>query len=559
MAFSQSIGKAQTPAVCQFCEESTEIKWKCINCELFLCNLCSSKIHSKSKASMEHEIINLKDVETQNFATSMRKVDLDNMICSKHIQQRCFFYCNKCSEPACSKCVVETHKLHDFKDIGEVYKDIIYEMKKLIDSFESNLQIYRNEKDKLQKMLSDGDTNFQKTKGLILQAEKEIKEAISKHAKDLLQELETKWKPLENMTKTELSAMKKKEDELETKKYNLKQALQSHQVADIFSTSKNLGRPLPEYAVKTIKLYNAKFIPSNMQVKIGSQMLGGLYTVPDFELIDTYQSEVGNVPCLLLSSDNNAFIGSINNEKLQKIKLENHYIKVEKEVEIAVYSMTLTKDGEILVSSAESDLNLYTKDGQLTTFKSFSPLKTLGVHVTKDNKLIVGLRESILFPFPPTKDSIRKLSVMNQDGDIQHTIEYDTNNQRLLTYPRRINSFNDKIVVVDIVNKEYEGRIVMLDYGGQLHWIYNGCNSINSDHVKFYPKDLAITSTDMLLVFDTLNHAIHVLNAAGEVVLWKNVKSLGIEFPICLDIDKNEVLWIGCKGKKAKIHSVKLI
>ncbi|CAC5373885.1 unnamed protein product [Mytilus coruscus] len=164
MAFSQSIGKAQTPAVCQFCEESPEIKWKCINCELFLCQLCSSKIHSKSKASMEHEIINLKDLETQNFATSMRKVDLDNMVCTKHIKQKCFFYCNKCSEPACSECVVETHKLHDFKAIGEVYKDIISEMKKLIDTFESNLQSLRNEKETLQKMLSDGDTNFQETR-----------------------------------------------------------------------------------------------------------------------------------------------------------------------------------------------------------------------------------------------------------------------------------------------------------------------------------------------------------------------------------------------------------
>ncbi|CAC5373886.1 unnamed protein product [Mytilus coruscus] len=388
-------------------------------------------------------------------------------------------------------------------------------------------------------------------------------EAISKHANELLQELDAKWKPSEDMIKTELSTVTKKENELETRRNNLNQVMQSHQVADIFSTSKNLDKSLPQYEVKTIKPYKAKFIPSNMQLKMGSQMLGNIYTVPEFELVDTYQSEVKTVPCVLLSGDNTAFIGSLNDVKLQKIKFENHNIKEEKEVQIKVSDMTWTKDREILVSSTESDLVLYTKDGQLKTFKSFSPLKTLGVHVAKDNKIILGLTEHFALPVP--KDCIRRLVVMNQDGDIQHTIEYDRDNQRLMLFPYRIITFNDKIVVVDIINCAWEGRIVMFDCGGQLHWSYNGCNSINSDQVKFYPMDLAITSTDMLLVSDTLNHAIHVLNHSGELIVRKDVNSLGIEFPVGLDVDKNEVLWIGCgqlpkdTGKKAKIHCVKLI
>ncbi|XP_052079043.1 E3 ubiquitin-protein ligase TRIM71-like [Mytilus californianus] len=512
---------------------------------------------------MEHEIINMKDIETVDFAKTMRKVDLQNMQCTIHGKEKCFIYCKDCSEPACSKCIIEVHQKHEYKALDEVYERIIADINEIEDKIESNLQLLKREKNNLLKMLPDGDANFQETRDIILQTEKEMKEAISKFAEDLLQKLEKKWKSSENMIKTELSAMTKKEDELETRMSNINQALQSHHVADILSTSKTLDTSSPKYSVKQIKQKKSKFIPSNLQVNIGSKMFGGLYTVPDFELIDTYQSDVENVTGILLSSDNNAFIGSYYHKNIQKIKIENHNIKVEKEVQITVCDMALTKDGEILASSTESALKLYTKDGQLNTFKSFSPLKTLGVHVTKDNKIIVGLTESFPVQFPPTKDSIRKLSVMNKDGDIQHTIEYDTNNQRLLTYPRRINSFNDKIVVVDIVNTEYEGRIVMLDYGGQLHWIYNGCNSINSDHVKFYPRDLAITSTDMILVSDSLNHAIHVLNPDGEVIAYTDVKSVGKESAWSLSIDKKDVLWIGCNAwesdKKGKIHCVKLI
>ncbi|VDI17079.1 Hypothetical predicted protein [Mytilus galloprovincialis] len=295
-------------------------------------------------------------------------------------------------------------------------------------------------------------------------------------------------------------------------------------------------------------------------------MIGDLYTVPDMELIETYKSDLVNVTKILVCDDNTALIGSSAGEKLQKVKFENHKIKIVREFKIQIFDMAWINDEELLVSSRKYDLKIYHEDGQLKTYKSFSPLKTSCVHVTKNSKIIVGVSESSPVTLPPPSDCIRRLVVMNQDGDIQHTIEYNKDNQRLLSYPRRVKTFNDKILVVDIINKEEEGRVVLLDYGGQLHWTYNGYNSINSHQVKFYPKDVAITSTDMILVSDSLNHAIHILNPAGEVIVWKDVKSLGIELPWSLSIDNSDVLWIGCntrirdeiRKKKAYIFCVKL-
>ncbi|XP_063431640.1 E3 ubiquitin-protein ligase TRIM71-like [Mytilus trossulus] len=559
MALSHSI--AQTPAVCQFCEESPEIKWKCINCELFLCQLCSSKIHSKSKASMEHEIINLKYFEAEDLATSVRKVNLENMLCSKHGKQKCFLYCNECRVPACSKCLMEPHKLHDFKPIDEVYNDIVSEMKDLIIKFESHLKLLRKEKDMQEKILSEGEINFKETRDIILQTEKEMKETISKHAKDILLELEAKWKPNENLMKTELSSMTKDEVETETRKNNLNQILQSHRVADIFSTSKIFDRSLPKFSTTTKKTNEAKFIPGNMHVKLGSQMFGDLYSVPDFEVKHTYQLDDTDLPnTFLFCEDNTAFMGSYSGLTLQKVTFKNRKIKVEREVKIAVFDMAWTKDGEILISSAESDLHLYTKDNKLKTFKSFSPWRTLGVNVTKDNKILVSLVESF-FP-KPTED--KRLVIMNQDGDIQHTIDYDKDNQRMFTYPGRIKALKDKIVVLDLMNKNSEGRVMMIDYGGLLHWTYNGYNNSNSSQAKFYPSDCAITSADKILVCDLDNHLIHVLNSAGKIIVCKNVKTLELELPFCLSIDNNDLLWIGClalkDGKKqnAKISCIKL-
>ncbi|XP_052073389.1 E3 ubiquitin-protein ligase TRIM33-like [Mytilus californianus] len=449
MAFSQSIGKAQTPAMCQFCEESPEIKWKCINCELFLCNLCCSKIHSKSKASMDHEIINLKDIDTENFAKTMRKVDLQNLQCTIHSNQKCFIYCKDCSEPVCSKCLTETHKMHDYREIDEVYNKIISEMKELIDTFESNLKFFTNERDRLEIKLSDGDKKFQETRNIILQTEKEMKEAISKYANDLLQDLDAKWKLSENMIKIELSALKQNGDELEIRKKNLYQALQTHQVTDIFSTTQTLDKSLPKYSVKQFKQSETQFIPNSRQVKIGSNILGDLYSVPDFELIKKYQSNNKSVTNILFCDDNTALIGSIASRKLQQVKFENDNTKVERDVEIIVNDMEKTQDGKVIVSFGESDLKLYTSDGTFKTFMAFTPLKTLGVHVTKNNNVIVGLSDSL--EVIDTENSIRRLVVMNLNGDLQHTIEYDKDNQRLLSWPYRIKTLNDKIVVVEFL------------------------------------------------------------------------------------------------------------
>ncbi|XP_071165937.1 uncharacterized protein [Mytilus edulis] len=552
MDFSQSNGKAQTPALCQFCEESPEIKWKCINCELFLCQLCSTKIHSKSKASKEHEIISYKSIETEDAAPSMDNVDIESMVCTMHSQQKCFVFCKDCSQPACSKCLTETHKLHDYKPLDEAYNDIISEKEELINKLKSNLQFLRNAKDKLTKILSDGNNNLKETREAIKRTEKEMKESITKYVADLFQELEAKSKKSEKMIKDELSTMKKNEDKLETRINNLNEAKQDHQLVDILS-------PLPKYPAKTIKHNEVTFIPSNMQEKLGRQsVLGDLYTIPDLELIDSYQSAIQNVTNILLYSDNCAFVGSYSSQKLQKVIFGNHRIKVEREMKMKVYDMAKTRDGEILVSSEESEIKLYTKDGQLKTFKSFSPLKTLGIHITKDHKIIIGLTESL--KIPATKDSIRTLVIMNQDCYIQTTIEFES----LLTYPYRIQSFNDKILVVDIINTEWEGRVVMLDERGKLYWTYNGYNSINSDQNHFYPDDIAITSADTILVSDCENHTIHVLNPDGQLIVCKDVKCLGIELPLGLCIDQNQVLWIGCntyvkeKFSKAKLSCVKL-
>ncbi|VDI65243.1 tripartite motif-containing protein 71 [Mytilus galloprovincialis] len=568
MAFSQPTDDAQTPAVCQLCEESSDIRWKCINCDVFMCQLCTTKIHTKLKSTDKHELINLKDLGSENAAKTICKVDLQNMPCTVHNDQMCFAFCTDCDQPVCLDCLIESHEKHKFRKLNEVYDIAISEMKELQNKLETCLQFYGNEKERFEKLLLDGDKKFQEIKDQILLTEKEIKETVSKYAKELLQELESKWKPTENKIKTELSVTEKTKEDLKVREDSLKKTLQSHQASEMFSSRKRLDKTLPKNFQEKINcdILKTKFLPGKTYGKHNtrSSIFGDLCAVPDFELVKSYQSDVSNVLDILNCDSNITFIACYNDRKLQKVKFAKNNIKVEEDFSINVLDMAISKNDEILLATGESDIKVYSKDKQFKLYKSFSPLKTISIHVSKNNEIFVGLAECFPVTYPATEDSVRRIVVLNQDGDIRYRYEYDKDNQRLFTKPCKIITLDDNVYIIDCLNANWEGRVIVVNYGVQLLWTYNGCD-INLYGKTFHPSDITATSTDFLCVLDAFNQAIHLLNYAGEVIVYKDIKPLGIELPLSFSFDCDGILWIGCnswkadKESKAKIFAVKLV
>ncbi|VDI65240.1 Hypothetical predicted protein [Mytilus galloprovincialis] len=82
---------------------------------------------------------------------------------------------------------MESHEKHKYRKLNEVYDIAISEMKELQNKLEICLQLYGVEKERLEKLLLEGDKNYRVIKDQILQTEKEINERVSKYAKELLQ------------------------------------------------------------------------------------------------------------------------------------------------------------------------------------------------------------------------------------------------------------------------------------------------------------------------------------------------------------------------------------
>ncbi|CAG2247401.1 unnamed protein product [Mytilus edulis] len=80
---------------------------------------------------------------------------------------------------------------------------------------------------------------------------------------------------------------------------------------------------------------------------------------------------------------------------------------------------------------------------------------------------------------------------------------------------------NEDICIVDLSTSSVKGRIVTLDKDGNLKWVYDGHPSdIPTEHF-FLPENIATTYLGNIIVCDTRNSAIHLLNAQDSIIAYK--------------------------------------
>lgn len=531
---AEASNSPQTPAKCQVCDEG-DITCICLNCDLFLCQRCSNRIHSRSKSGQDHKVISLKDLGTEDSADMHRRADLENLTCEVHQRQRCVSFCNKCKYAICIKCLTDSHGSHKQSDLYDKYNDNLSKIREMKDTIIDKISYLKREDSNLEKIIVDCKKEFDDIKQAVLKKEQDIYEAVAKNAKTLIKEIEDICNPLEDNIRDKLNIWKNK---LDTENANIDKILLSHSANDVLEGGVCSDLEAQDINIEDISQSKVRFIPVNSRDT--QTLIGKLHKIPEFTMVNTYEPlEIVNN--ILHSGHHEKLITCPYSKKLQRVKFDNDKMTVLKEENIEVHDMAVMDNGNVIISSGVSELKIYINDGSLKTFKDFPSFETTGVHVNKYGEVLVGLTEPGSVKVTPK--SIRKMVVLNHLRNIKHTYAYDRNRQRLFTVPIRIRTCHDTIFVLDMLNDEMEGRVVGLDYGNHMQWVYNGEG--NKGQNKFYPTGLAVTSTDMILVADCCNHAIHVLDITGQVIVCRQVKNLGIEFPFSLDIDFDGLVWVG--------------
>ncbi|VDH97639.1 Hypothetical predicted protein [Mytilus galloprovincialis] len=543
---------AQNISICNFCDLSGEVKWKCVNCDLILCEECKTIKHSKFKGSEYHTIIEFNRLGTKEATNAKRKLDLQRILCSSHIEETCILYCQECKIPICLSCILETHSGHKAVKIEFVYDDQYTALEKFRDAVELDLsqsaEIRRSIYERKQRDLIIYTTIKEK----IMERENEMKDSVTAQAANLIQELDEIYLSDDQFITKEEDQMKKYEKDLNLKKSEVDKALNTCQAISVLKTIGKIDFKMPEKKFNELpKEQIAIFTELDPEVRINLQILKVERLVDLTEVYDTGEQIISNMKTL----QNGAYM-MMNDEDntIKQFVFRDGKCEFMKSLGLAVLDLTVTMEGNILASVYDSEVIYNITDSGKENFKSIvSPRKVRGVHIFGNHTLYVGFIDSINI-----EGGIAIFDLKNSEYQ-EFKIDTDKN------VPERITS--DKNGDICVIQSEsiytWNGMIVSYEISpslGQVKWMYKGHVGINK--VKhFSPSDIVITSAGLVLTVDNYSNIIHVLSMNGCFLTFIGARE-GVFSPMSLNMDKEGQLQIGSnktKGESAKIYIAKFI
>ncbi|XP_052098972.1 uncharacterized protein LOC127733699 [Mytilus californianus] len=224
-----------------------------------------------------------------------------------------------------------------------------------------------------------------------------------------------------------------------------------------------------------------------------------------------YQTELSQVSDIIPLSDNSICLNSNLYGKLMKVKPEGNNLKTTSSLNIDVYGVTLTAENDILLDTGNSRIQqLSNITGKITdTVYDISPLKSTTVHMTCNNKVVVGA---------VNKHGMIVVMVMNKKGENETIYEHDKYNQPIFTYPVNITSTsNGDIHMADYKPGSVRGRVVVLEQGRDRINTYTGHTDVNKGR-PFKLVRIVSTPRDNVIVTDMDTYTLHILNNNGQLL-----------------------------------------
>ncbi|XP_071171220.1 E3 ubiquitin-protein ligase TRIM71-like [Mytilus edulis] len=541
MASSQSIRKGQVPVKCGLCETDRTIKWKCLDCDLFLCNHCKEKVHFRVKTAKDHKVIDIKDIGIQQ-----NELDFANIPCQNHAGEYNCHFCKTCDTLVCQTCVMKSHKKHILTEIQEEYDVKIDRLKKGLSKIQTDRKeiVSRNE----QLVQLSSAKKYNQANQDISKQEKVVKAAVESCFKQLRDKLDQHQKNI----KSDLNAVSVLLQKADDKNKNVLESIRMTEASKFFKVvnnlEKNMDTKMPEPRSTNYSMPN--FVPGEIyQSNIGMLKFDdNLADKPHIRLDLNNQYETNFLVGLIvfLGIDQSFWISSGRFGLVQKVKTDGNKLKIISSFNIRLFGVAVTQSNNLLVNTGMKLQQMNGKTGALTdTVYNVSPLRPTAVYTTSNNKLLIG-GMNIDFSTPGK----RVVILMNQNGVHERVYEHDQHQLPMFKYPYKITTTsNGNIFVLDRIN-DNENRIVVLGQGGDLINTYTGIIQINKDQ-PFAPEDIVTTPRDNVIAADMRTHSLHILNNAGLLMTFYKTSDIGILFPWSLAFSPTGKLYIAKSGPEA--------
>ncbi|XP_063427185.1 uncharacterized protein LOC134710723 [Mytilus trossulus] len=560
MASSQSVRKGQVLVSCNLCETGRPIKWKCIDCNILMCNHCKEQVHSKFKNAQEHKTLDIKDIGVHR-----EEIDFTNIKCNQHSSQHCCLFCKTCDCLVCPTCFAKDHKHHDLIEISEGYNMKIQRLKEEQGKIQKINAKSAFQIGKLQNLVNEENLKHSKVKTDITDHQKVIKGQVDKHFNELSNKLFESHENAISSLKSDLNAVFLFKTQTKDKTTEVQEFIQITDASKFFREVNEMEQSLdiPMQQIQPSYISSPKFVPGNTtQANIGClEDDENLSLEPNISLVVSkeYKSDLPIIALIRPCLDYSYWLCSTRSGILQKVKPDGAKLSKISQFEIEVYSIALLSSNDVLlVTNEPNPKQLTTTTGKLTdTVYDIAPFTSIVIHITSGNKVVVGGATD-----KPRKSAV---FVMNEQGEHETVYEHDQNNQPIfLNYPRCIISTrNGNIFVADYHARSIHGKLVVLGQGGDMINEYTGHPDINKDH-PFKPNDIVATPKDNVVVKSPNDPILHILNNQGYLLTFYNTHNIGLLCAYSLAFNSSGQLCIGCtraegsNTKEAKLFEVNI-
>ena len=370
MAFSSSIKRAQNPKLCELCKTDINIKWKCVECNKFICNRCK-EIHLNVQTNIQHQIIDIKSL----FQDVQPKIITDNIPCTEHTTKMTCLFCRTCDQLVCLDCISSKHNKHNFEPIEKILPEKLDELKR------ADLTFCRANVEELQISETKYESLFDERITTIKKREKTLIDGITKHSQKLQNEIELERKTV----KKTFCDMKRQADQAEKTiilhQDEIMAALKSIQGSTIFTTATKSKKMMSDLNFNQIPSEIKCFIPGKETVNDIPNLFGSLQKMKipqvqsdiDLEVVNSYTTDLSGINNIITVDDKSTWVNDYNKQVIRQINIDNDNITTTKQISCRIFDMTLTSNNDLLLSvSNSSDIKLLTKSGEIKPFFSVS-------------------------------------------------------------------------------------------------------------------------------------------------------------------------------------------
>ncbi|KAL4230630.1 hypothetical protein ACF0H5_011007 [Mactra antiquata] len=549
---------------CDICDAGNRAVERCLECEENMCTSCLS-YHSKMKATRVHRTSPIGD-----NAKSKPKIQ-QKQYCDQHVQEELRFYCVPCAKIICRDCKTMSHTVHQTMELHEVAEARKREISKSTRHAREFLPKIVTHIKTLNTMMKSLGKNTQETTKEIKNQTKKIHDEIERMAAEMISEIKQKNKEMENTLQRNIKATEVVHASMESIILAAESFMNLGSDHDVIENSvniknrvDNLPKEIPGESVDFIEFkFRPGPIPStdlwscygnwtsdiaaSVAISIPRQ-IGPAMTLIVRELSSFTILGGKAIISIAPAKDGNAWICNSLSEHIF-LYAKSGQCKSHVKAGFEVGDLFVASDETVMMSfPSQRKIRRMTNNGQINDYANL-PMYPAGIAQTEQGDVLVCAMEKLgeSVRGPESKGAILRV---NNFGRVE---KFDKErHMNLFTRPIRIAVNANGDIIISEWAKQND-HVVALTADGKMKWRYYGPKTIELKEA-FVPNALATDKYSQILIADSHNRAIHLLDKDGNFIKLLLTAEDGIGEPWSVAVDSEGFLWIGDTNGTVKVY-----